>query len=83
MLPLDFEFIGLYLLYFVMGMGLLVGMYFGKTKSWKIHALIYLFYSMIMVWLFSEPQNFQGGSSLLVLFYGVLFPVIHLSIVMV
>jgi len=33
-----------------------------------------------MIYSFSDDENFKGGGSLVVLFYGILFPIVHLCI---
>jgi hypothetical protein len=33
-----------------------------------------------MIYIFSDEENFKGGGSLVVFFYGILFPIVHLCI---
>lgn len=82
MFPKDSEFTILYIAYFIMLIFLVIGILKSKKKSfYKLNFVIFDIYSIIMIWIFLEPENFKYGSSLYVLFLGGLFIVLHFLII--
>lgn len=78
MLPIDSEFIVLYLLYTIFGVFLFVKMLCFKTSFYKLNLILFLAYTAIMVYIFVDEENFKYGNSLGVLFYSFLFILIHI-----
>ena len=80
MIPTDSEFSMLYLNYGTVFFLILLGLWFRQKKVFYIHLFVFLLYTFFMIYIFSDEENFKGGGSLVVLFYGILFPIIHLCI---
>ena len=80
MLPLDSEFILLYILYFFTLLYFLVGYLRTKKAIYKVNLIAFVFYLSFMVFIFLDKENFRGGNSLAILFYGFIFLLIHISI---
>ncbi len=78
MFPTVSEFIILYTSYLSWLLFLLICLLFSKQKRRYInHLIFYSVYSGIMLYVFSDKQNFKYGGSLPVLFYGGVFLVVH------
>ena len=80
MIPTDSEFSMLYLNYGTVFFLILLGLWFRQKKVFYIHLFVFLLHTFFMIYIFSDEENFKGGGSLVVLFYGILFPIIHLCI---
>jgi hypothetical protein len=84
MLPIDSEFLLLYGTYLSMLIILVVGYQISKRKGMFRKNLISFFvYTLLMVFLFSNEENFKHGSSLMVLFLGALFILIHFLVLLI
>ena len=84
MLPIDGEFLLLYGAYLAMLIILIAGNITGKRKSvFKKNLIAFFIYTSIMIFLFSNESNFKYGNSLVVLFLGALFVMIHFLILLV
>ena len=82
MFPKDSEFITLYITYFVMFSFLIFGLLKSKNKTfYKWNFLFLAIYLSIMIYIFSDSENFRYGNSLAVLFYGGLFVISHFMII--
>jgi hypothetical protein len=81
MIPTDIEFSMLYVLYGITLILILCGLLFtpNRKEFWG-HLVFYSLYTGLMVYIFSDKENFSGGNSLAVLFYGFIFPLVHLMI---
>ena len=82
MFPTDNEeFLILYAVYIGLFLMLLAGTLFSRhKKAFKNNLLFFSVYAGIMVCIFSNENNFKYGSSLMVLFYGGIFILLHLVI---
>lgn len=80
MFPTDSEFILLYIFYFLVFAYFLVGLLITKRNIFKINFRIYLFYSFFLLYIFSDQNNFTGGTSLMVLFLGGILIITHLFV---
>ncbi|WP_299315274.1 hypothetical protein [uncultured Aquimarina sp.] len=81
MIPTDSEFSMLYIAYAIVLILIVFGLFFkSNKKEFWIHLIFYSLYAGLMIYVFSEKENFQGGGSLVVLFYGFIFPILHLVI---
>ena len=80
MIPTDSEFLMLYFIYGTVLLLVLLGLWFRQKKVFYIHLFVFLLYTVFMIYIFNDEENFKGGGSLVVLFYGILFPVVHLCI---
>lgn len=82
MFPTDNEeFLILYAVYIGLFLMLLAGTLFSRhKKTFKNNLLFFSVYAGIMVCIFSNENNFKYGSSLMVLFYGGIFILLHLVI---
>jgi hypothetical protein len=79
MIPNDNEFSFLYFLYLCFLIFLLLETLNSKNKKiYKTNLFIYSCYTLFMLYLFTDENNFKGGGSLLILFYGLLFICIHI-----
>ena len=84
MIPTDSEFTILYVFYGVLFIFLLIGIIVSENKKGFIQNLFFfLSYTGIMIYIFSDAENFKYGSSLAVLGLGGIFLVIHLGIFIV
>src|SRR4051794_30957562 len=69
MFPTDSDFLILYGLYLALFFFLVAGTIFSRSKRKYLNNLVfYLVYTGIMVFVFSNKENFKYGSSLVVLF---------------
>ena len=80
MIPTDSEFSMLYLIYGIVFLLILLGLWFRQKRVFYIHLFVFLLYTVFMIYIFSDEENFKGGGSLVVFFYGILFPIVHLCI---
>lgn len=80
MIPIDSEFSIMYLIYGIVFLLILLGLWFRQKRVFYIHLFVFLLYTSFMIYIFSDEENFKGGGSLVVLFYGILFPIVHLCI---
>jgi hypothetical protein len=80
MFPTDSEFILLYFSYLGVFLYFLLGSFLSDIKKIKINLTLFLIYTAFMIFIFSDKENFVGGGSLVVLFYGGIFLFIHLLI---
>ena len=78
MIAWDIEFTVMYLLYGLAFIGLSLGWFLKKSRAFRVHFIIYGCYTTFMIWLFLDPVNFKYGSSLVILYYGILFILVHL-----
>ena len=84
MFPTDNEFTLLYILYLIMFAFIFFRLLNSKNKVfYKWNLLVFGVYLALMVFIFSDSENFKGGNSLAVLFYGGLFVVSHSIIIAV
>lgn len=82
MIPTDSEFTALYIAYIVMFLFLCFGLLSSKNKTfYKWNSLFYGIYLAIMIYVFSDSENFKYGNSLVVLFYGGIFVILHFIII--
>ncbi len=80
MFPTDSEFILLYFVYFSVFIYFFLGLIFTKRTIHKVNLIIFMVYFLLMLYIFLDEDNFKGGNSLAVLFYGVIFVVTHIII---
>jgi len=80
MIPTDSEFSIMYLIYGIVFVLILLGLSFRQKRVFYLHLLVFLVYTAFMIYIFSDEENFKGGGSLVVLFYGFLFPITHFCI---
>lgn len=80
MIPTDSEFSMMYLIYGIVFLLILLGLRFKQKRVFYLHLFVFLLYTAFMIYIFSDEENFKGGGSLVVLFYGILFPIVHLCI---
>jgi len=82
MFPIDSEFTTLYVGYFVMFIFLISGYLKSEKRAfYKWNFLFFGIYLAIMIYVFSDSDNFKEGNSLVVLFYGGLFLISHFIII--
>lgn len=82
MFPIDSEFTILYITYFIMLIFLIFGSLKSKNKGfYKWNFLVFGIYLTMMIYVFSDSENFKYGNSLVVLFYGGLFVISHFIII--
>ena len=82
MLPIDNEFTLLYITYFIMFIFLAFGYLQSKNKTfYKWNLLFFGIYLAFMIYVFLDSENFKYGNSLVVLFYGVIFVILHFIII--
>jgi hypothetical protein len=80
MFPTDSEFSFLYLSYIVVFLYFSLGYFLTKIKSFKLNLIVFSVYTLFMIYIFSDENNFKYGGSLSVLFYGLAFLILHLII---
>lgn len=81
MIPTDSGFSMLYFFYGITLILILCGLFFtSNKKEYLYHLIFYSIYTGLMIYVFSDKENFSGGGSLVVLFYGFVFPIFHLVI---
>jgi hypothetical protein len=79
MIPIDSEYNTLYIVYGLLLIYLLGGLFFSRKKKFFIYNLFfYLIYTGYGVYLFSDEENFKHGGSLVVIFYTGIFILIHI-----
>lgn len=83
MLPTDYEFTLLYFSYIALFIYLIFRYFTAKKKFYYFNLVVYLMYSFFMIYIFLDENNFKGGSSLSVLFYGFLFILIQIAIMII
>tara|TARA_R110002033_G_scaffold170514_2_gene213230 strand:+ start:1241 stop:1525 length:285 start_codon:yes stop_codon:yes gene_type:complete len=82
MFPTDSEFTTLYITYLAMSIFLIFGLLKSKNKVfYKWNFLFFGIYLTIMIYVFSDSENFRYGNSLVVLFYGGIFVLSHFIII--
>ena len=81
MIPIDNEFSFLYLIYISTLVLIVYGLVSRPNKrEYRAHLLFYICYTGLMMYVFSDKENFSGGGSLVLLFYGLFFPLAHFVI---
>ena len=80
MFPIDSGFLLLYFSYLAVFIYFILQFVFSKKSIFKINLIIFGLYTMFMIFIFSNEDNFKGGNSLTVLFYGSLFIVSHVFV---
>lgn len=73
MFPTDSEYILLYFVYFSVFIYFFLGLIFTKKTIYKVNLTIFMVYFLYMLYIFLDEDNFKGGNSLAVLFYGAIF----------
>jgi hypothetical protein len=82
MFPVDSEFTMLYIAYLLMIGFLSFGLLKSNDKAfYKWNFLFFGIYFLIMIYVFSDAENFRYGNSLVVLFYGGIFVISHFVII--
>lgn len=80
MFPTDSEYILLYFVYFSVFIYFFLGLIFTKKPLYKVNLTIFMVYFLLMLYIFLDEDNFKGGNSLAVLFYGAIFVISHIII---
>ena len=80
MFPTDSEFTLLYFVYFSVFIYFFLGLIFTKRTIYKVNLTIFSVYFLFMLYVFLDEDNFKGGNSLVVLFYGGIFVIAHIII---
>ncbi|SEB36274.1 hypothetical protein SAMN04489761_0140 [Tenacibaculum sp. MAR_2009_124] len=81
MIPTSQDFYLVYGCYIVTFILILIGYRFGRNKkAYFYHLMFYLVYTILMVFVYMDKDNFGGGASLVVLFYSGLCIVIHWTV---
>ena len=80
MFPTDSEYVLLYFVYFSVFIYFFLGLIFTKKTLYKVNLTIFMAYFLFMLFIFFDEDNFKGGNSLAILFYGVIFVLIHIVI---
>ncbi|CAM1341540.1 membrane hypothetical protein [Tenacibaculum aestuarii] len=81
MIPIDSEFSILYILYIALFLFLVSGLiYSKKKKTFNSNLIFFSIYTGILIYIFSDKDNFIEGKSLIVIFLGGSFLVLHLII---
>ncbi len=81
MIPTSQDFCFVYGCYTVTFLLILIGYKFGKNRrAYLYHLVFYLIYTILMVFVYMDKDNFRWGGSLAVLLYSGLFIVIHWSV---
>ncbi len=80
MIPTNSAFVVLYIIYVIVLILSILGLWFKNTKEFAIHLFVYLLYTALMASIFNNEDYFKYGGSLAILFYGYLFPAIHFVI---
>ena len=74
MLPIDSEFSIIYLLYFIFYSYLIYKIFYQKSNNKLFLILLFLISLVLNFILYYNPENFEGGGSLVILFYsGIIF----------
>lgn len=78
MIPVNGDFRLLYFAYGLVFVILVGGILISENKKlFKRNLIVYFIYTGIMIFMFSDEENFKYGGSLVVLIYGAAFPIIH------
>ena len=80
MFPTDSEYILLYFVYFSVFIYFILGLIFTKKTIYKVNLTIFMVYFLYMLYIFLDEDNFKGGNSLAILFYGAIFVLTHIVI---
>lgn len=80
MFPTDSEYVLLYFVYFSVFIYFFLGLIFTKKTLYKVNLTIFMAYFLFMLFIFFDEDNFKGGNSLAILFYGAIFVLIHIVI---
>ena len=80
MFPTDSEYVLLYFVYFSVFIYFFLGLIFTKKTLYKVNLTIFMDYFLFMLFIFFDEDNFKGGNSLAILFYGAIFVLIHIVI---
>ena len=80
MFPTDSEYILLYFVYFSVFVYFFLGLIFTKKTIYKVNLTIFMVYFLYMLYIFLDEDNFKGGNSLAVLFYGAIFVLTNIVI---
>ncbi len=80
MLPVDSEFLLLYFSYLTVFIYFILCFIFSKKSVFKINLIVFSLYTLFMIYIFSNKDNFKGGNSLTILFYGGVFIILHVLI---
>ena len=81
MLPTDIEFTTLYIVYGIAFIFFVTGFFlFKKKRDLLKNFIFFITYTVLMIFIFTDKSNFEYGSSLVVLFYGGFFILLHLII---
>ena len=81
MMPIDNEFLMLYALYLSILIVIIFAFRSAKyNRQAYWHLFFYAVYTGLMISIFWDEKSFQNGNSLLVLFYGFVFPMLHFMI---
>ena len=80
MFPTDSEFTLLYFVYFSVFVYFFLGLIFTKRPIHKVNLTVFMVYFLLMLYIFLDEDNFKGGNSLAVLFYGGIFVLNHIVI---
>lgn len=83
MLPFDKEFVLVYILNLLTLGVLLFGLIRTKRRKFFIvNLIVYIVYFLALASTFANGENFRYGGSLPILFYGAIFPLLHLLVLM-
>jgi len=81
MLPTDIEFTTLYIVYGITFIFFVTGFFlFKKKRDLLKNFIFFITYTVLMIFIFTDKSNFEYDSSLVVLFYGGFFILLHLII---
>ncbi len=80
MFPTDSEYILLYFVYFSVFVYFFLGLIFTKKTIYKVNLTIFMVYFLYVLYIFLDEDNFKGGNSLAILFYGAIFVLTHIVI---
>lgn len=83
MIPTDSEFLVLYLLYGMLFFFILFRLFSNSTKQNWLHFILFISYTALMIYTFSNEENFRGGGSLVILFYGFILPIAHIIVLLI
>ena len=84
MIPIDSEFITLYIVYGITFFSFITGfLLLEKKRDLLRNFIFYITYTALMIFIFIDKSNFEYGGSLVVLFYGTFFILLHLIIFLV
>ena len=82
MLPIDSEFSIVYLLYFIFYSYLIYKIFYQKSNNKLFLLTVFLISLVLNFILYYNPENFEGGGSLVILFYsGIIFILSILTVI--